>query len=267
MTPVYLTSTYVQDGPASTRATSTRARRTRPATRSRPTSRRSRAARHGLAFASGLAATDACSTCSTPATTSSPPTTFYGGTFRIFDKVFRGSGSSSTYVDLSDRGTSSAAIRRETKLVWVETPTNPMLKIVDLAAVAEIAQAHGARPSVDNTFVTPYFQRPLELGADVVVHSTTKYLNGHSDVVGGAVVTSDDELARGSRSCRTRSAACRRRWTASWCCAAQDAARAHGAARARTRSRRAASRRTRRSSGSSTPACRRTRSTRSRAGR
>ena len=122
---------------------------------------------------------------------------------------------------MSDPRNVEAAIRPNTKLVWVETPTNPMLKLADIAAVAEVAKAHGAMTVVDNTFVTPFFQRPLELGADVVVHSTTKYLNGHSDVVGGAILTSDDALARApALPPERRRAVSRARSTASSCCAA-----------------------------------------------
>ena len=119
----------------------------------------------------------------------------YGGTFRIFDKVYRRHGLEFSYVDMSDPGNVARGLRPSTRLVWIESPTNPMLKIVDLAEVARIARAHGARTVVDNTFATPYFQRPLALGIDVVAHSTTKYLNGHSDVIGGALVTRDAALA------------------------------------------------------------------------
>jgi cystathionine beta-lyase/cystathionine gamma-synthase len=119
----------------------------------------------------------------------------YGGTFRILDKVFGPMGVTTTWVDMTDPANVRAALGPRTRLVWAETPTNPMLKIVDLAAVAEVAHAAGARLVVDNTFATPALQRPLALGADVVVHSMTKYINGHSDVVGGIVVTSDDALA------------------------------------------------------------------------
>jgi cystathionine gamma-lyase len=119
----------------------------------------------------------------------------YGGTFRLFDKVYRRLGFDFTYVDpLGGAAAVKAAIRPTTKLVWIETPTNPMLKIVDIAAVAEVCKAAGLMLAVDNTFMTPYFQRPLELGADVVAHSMTKYLNGHSDVVGGTLIVKDKAL-------------------------------------------------------------------------
>jgi cystathionine gamma-lyase len=118
----------------------------------------------------------------------------YGGTFRIFDKVFRRLGLEFSYVDMSDADAIARGFRKNTRMVWAESPTNPMLKIVDLANLAAAAKAHGAISVVDNTFATPFFQRPLALGIDVAVHSTTKYLNGHSDVVGGATMTRDAGL-------------------------------------------------------------------------
>jgi cystathionine gamma-lyase len=119
----------------------------------------------------------------------------YGGTFRIFDKVFKRAGLTFSFVDLTDLKNLEAAISPKTKLVWVETPTNPMLKLVDLAGVSEICRRRKVLSVCDNTFMTPYLQRPLELGIDVVAHSTTKYLNGHSDVVGGFACTNDPALA------------------------------------------------------------------------
>jgi len=118
----------------------------------------------------------------------------YGGTFRILDKVMGPLGIETSWVDLTDLSAYEAAFRPETKVVWVETPTNPLLKLIDIEAVAERARARGARVAVDNTFATPALQSPLTLGADLVVHSTTKYLNGHSDVVGGIILSSDTEL-------------------------------------------------------------------------
>src|SRR5262249_40899856 len=119
----------------------------------------------------------------------------YGGTFRLFDKVFRRLGFEFTYVDpLGGVSAVEAAIKPTTKLVWIETPTNPMLKLVDIAAVASVCRGRGIVLAVDNTFMTPFHQRPLELGADVVAHSLTKYLNGHSDVVGGALIFKDTSL-------------------------------------------------------------------------
>ncbi len=194
MTPVYLTSTYVQAGPGEHKGYEYS--RTRNPTREALEGCLAALedARHGLAFASGLAATDAVLHLLDAGDHVIASDDVYGGTFRIFDKVFRRLGLEFTHVDMSDPGNVARALRPGTRLVWIESPTNPMLKIADLAEVARIARAHGARTVVDNTFATPYFQRPLQHGIDLVVHSTTKYLNGHSDVVGGAVLTSDPAL-------------------------------------------------------------------------
>jgi cystathionine gamma-lyase len=194
MTPVYLTSTYVQDGPGAHKGFEYS--RTRNPTRDalQGCLAALEGAKHGLAFASGLAATDAILHLLQAGDHVLYSDDVYGGTFRIFDKVFRRHGLAFDAVEMSDPANVARALRKETRLVWIESPTNPMLKIVDLAEVARIARAHGATTVVDNTFATPFFQRPLEFGIDVVAHSTTKYLNGHSDVVGGAVLTSDDAL-------------------------------------------------------------------------
>jgi cystathionine gamma-lyase len=120
----------------------------------------------------------------------------YGGTPRLFDHVFARLGIEFTYVDLTNPAALGAALRPKTRLVWIETPTNPLMKLADIAAIANAAHAAGAWLAVDNTYASPYFQRPLELGADLVLHSTTKYVNGHSDLVGGAVVTNDEALAQ-----------------------------------------------------------------------
>ena len=149
----------------------------------------------GLAFASGLAAEDTVlRTLLSPGSHAIVPNDAYGGTYRLFAKVASRWGVESTPVPLGDLDAVRAAVRPETRLVWVETPTNPLLGVADISALAEIAHAAGALLVVDNTFASPYLQQPLTLGADVVVHSTTKYLGGHSDVVGGALVVRDDEL-------------------------------------------------------------------------
>ncbi len=151
--------------------------------------------KHGFAFASGLGASTTILHTLKPGDHVLSGDDVYGGTFRLLDKVLAPMGVTSTFVDMSNPDDVARAIRKETKMVWLETPTNPMLKIFDIAAVAEIAKKQGARVIVDNTFATPILQSPLDLGATAVLHSTTKYLNGHSDVVGGAIVTSDDALA------------------------------------------------------------------------
>jgi cystathionine gamma-synthase len=151
---------------------------------------------HGLAFASGMAAEDAVLRALVrPGDHVVLPSDAYGGTYRLVARVFAEAGVEWTAVDLTDVRALSAALRDTTKVVWVETPTNPLLTIVDIEAVAQVVRGHGARVVVDNTFATPYLQQPLSLGANVVVHSSTKYLGGHSDVVGGMVVTNDADLA------------------------------------------------------------------------
>ncbi|MGZ3417702.1 MAG: cystathionine gamma-synthase [Polyangiales bacterium] len=149
---------------------------------------------HGLAYASGCAATTNVLHLLRPGDHILCGDDVYGGTFRILDKVMKPLGYEMTFLDMSDLGRVQSAMKPNTKLVWMETPSNPMLKIFDIAGVAEIAKKSGALLAVDNTFATPVLQRPLELGASLVVHSTTKYLNGHSDAVGGAIVTKDAGL-------------------------------------------------------------------------
>ncbi|HSP65582.1 MAG TPA: cystathionine gamma-synthase [Candidatus Deferrimicrobium sp.] len=155
--------------------------------------------RHGLAFASGLAATTTVMLLLEPGDHVVYMQDAYGGTYRLFDKVMRRYGIAFSAVDATVPGAVKAAMTDRTRLVWIESPTNPLLRIVDIAATADVAHRRGARLAVDSTFATPYAQRPLELGADVVMHSSTKYLGGHSDVLGGCLVTSDDELAEGLR--------------------------------------------------------------------
>lgn len=149
---------------------------------------------YGLAFASGLAATNAIIATLSAGDEVLAMDDMYGGTFRLFDKVWRRHGLHFNYADLCSLEAFDAAVTEKTKLLWLETPTNPMLKLVDIAALAEKAHVRGITVVVDNTFATPYLQSPLALGADVVVHSTTKYIGGHSDAVGGAVVTNDEGL-------------------------------------------------------------------------
>jgi cystathionine gamma-lyase len=195
MTPVYLTSTYVQSGPGEHQGFEYS--RTRNPTRDALEGciAALEGAKHGLAFASGLAATDCLIHLLDAGDHVLCSDDVYGGTFRLFDKVFRRQGIEFSYVDMSNVANIEKGIRKNTQLVWIETPTNPMLKLVDIESAAKVAHAARAKVVVDNTFMTPFFQKPLALGADVVTHSTTKYLNGHSDVVGGATVTSDDALA------------------------------------------------------------------------
>lgn len=152
-------------------------------------------AAHGFAFASGMAAEDAVLRSLRPGDHLIVPDDAYGGTWRLIDKVYGPMGVTHTAVALSDVEAVAAAWTPATKLVWVETPSNPLLSIADISALSAVAHDNGGRCVVDNTFATPYLQRPLELGADAVVHSTTKYLGGHSDVVGGLVAVNDDSWA------------------------------------------------------------------------
>lgn len=150
---------------------------------------------HGICFASGMAAITTLTMLMSAGDHTIVSDNTYGGTFRVFDKVMRRLGLEFSYVDTSDAELVRAAMRPTTKMIFVETPTNPVMRLTDIAVMAEIAREQGALVVVDNTFMSPYFQRPIEHGADVVVHSTTKYLNGHSDGVGGAIVVNDADLA------------------------------------------------------------------------
>jgi cystathionine gamma-lyase len=194
MTPVYQTSTYVQ--PELGRHLGYEYARTHNPTRE--AYERNVAAleggAHGIAFASGLAATDTMVKLLSAGDHVICGEGVYGGTYRLFKQVIARMGIEFSFVDSSSLDEIRAAIRPNTKLVHVETPTNPMMRLTDIAAAAEAAHAAGAWLSVDNTFASPYNQRPLEMGADIVLHSATKYINGHSDMVGGIIVVRDDEL-------------------------------------------------------------------------
>jgi cystathionine gamma-synthase len=195
--PIYATSTYKQDGVGGLRSGYEYSRSANP---TRTALEECLAALEGglrgLAFASGLAAEDTVlrSMCA-PGDHLLLPDDAYGGTYRLIARVLSRWGLEYTPVALHDPAAVAAAMRPNTTVVWVETPTNPLLNVVDIAALAELAHAGSAKLVVDNTFASPYLQQPLALGADVVIHSTTKYLGGHSDVVGGAAITSDPALA------------------------------------------------------------------------
>ena len=195
--PIYQTSTYAQDGVGGTREGDYEYSRTANPTRTALEEQLAslEGARHGLAFASGMAASDAVLRATLrPGDHLVLGNDAYGGTFRLIDKVLTGWGVTYTVANLADVDAVRAAAKPGTKLIWCETPSNPLLGIADIPALAGVAHGVGARLVVDNTFATPYLQTPLALGADLVVHSTTKYLGGHSDVVGGAVLTSEDEV-------------------------------------------------------------------------
>ena len=197
--PIYQTSTYTQEAPGQNKGYeySRSGNPTRAALEECIASLEG--ARYGLAFASGLAATTATmSSLLSPGDHVVAGDDLYGGSYRLFDKVLKqGGGLDFTYADTTDPEAVEKALRPETKLLWIETPTNPLLTVSDIAALSEMAHERGAVVAVDNTFASPYFQNPLALGADIVVHSTTKYMGGHSDVVGGAVATSDEESYEG----------------------------------------------------------------------
>ncbi len=195
-TPIYQTATFKQDAVGKTKGYeySRSGNPTRTALENCLAALESAA--HGLAFASGLAATDAIIRQFAPGDHILVGSDVYGGTFRLFDKEYRRYGLQFSYVEVADLDAIKAALLPNTKLMWLETPTNPYLGLADLAAVSKVLKAHGSKPLlvVDNTFATPYLQQPLALGADVVVHSATKYLGGHSDAVLGAALMNDAAL-------------------------------------------------------------------------
>jgi cystathionine gamma-lyase len=194
MTPVYLTSTFVQSAPGVHKGYDYARSRNPTRAAYEACIANLEGARYGFAMASGcvgtativhlLSAGDHVVACDD----------MYGGSYRLFEQVFARHGIKFSYADLTDVENLERAMREETKLVWIETPSNPLLKLVDIRAAARIAHARGALLAVDNTFASPCFQRPIALGADIVLHSTTKYVNGHSDLIGGVVITDDDDL-------------------------------------------------------------------------
>lgn len=196
MTPLYLTSTYVQDSPGVHKGWeySRTHNPTRKAFEDCLASLEE--GNHGFAFASGCAATTTLLHMFQAGDHIIAGDDMYGGTFRLFDKVLKNNNLDFSYVDLTQPHEIEKHLKPQTKLIWLETPTNPTLKLVDIQKICEIAKKRGVLVAVDNTFMSPYFQRPLTLGADLVVHSVTKYIGGHSDVVGGAIVVKDASIAQ-----------------------------------------------------------------------
>ncbi|MBA3429883.1 MAG: cystathionine gamma-synthase [Actinobacteria bacterium] len=193
--PIYQTSTYTQEAPGQHKGYEYSRTGNPTRTALEECMAALEGAEHGLAFSSGLAATMSVMSLLSPGDHIVAGDDLYGGTYRLFDKVLKeGNKLDFDYVDSTDPASVERALRPETKMLWIETPTNPMLTLSDIALLSEVAHERGAVVAVDNTFASPYFQRPLELGADIVVHSTTKYMGGHSDVVGGAVMTSGEGL-------------------------------------------------------------------------
>jgi cystathionine beta-lyase/cystathionine gamma-synthase len=194
MTPIFQTSTYVQSAPGQHKGYEY-------ARSQNPTRKALEEAlaiiengKFGLAFSSGVAATDAVIKLFQPGDEIIAGNDMYGGTYRLFNKVFAKFGLKFHYVDMTDVNNVRSHVNKNTKLLWVETPTNPLINITDIAAMATIAKEHNLLLCVDNTFATPYLQTPLDLGADIVMHSSTKYLGGHSDVIQGGLVMNDAEL-------------------------------------------------------------------------
>lgn len=196
MTPIYQTATYQQDGLGKPRGYEYSRTGNPTRTALEACLANLEAGEFGLAFSSGLAATDTALRLLQPGDHVLAGNDVYGGTYRLFEQVFRAYGLEFTYVDTVDLEKVKAGLRSNTRLVWLETPTNPLLRVSDISAISRLVKNSISNPlvAVDNTFATPFLQRPLELGADLVVHSTTKYLGGHSDVIGGAIVGRDSAL-------------------------------------------------------------------------
>jgi len=194
MPPIYQTSTYAQTTPGGHKGFEY----SRTHNPTRQALEKSLASiengKHGLAFASGLAAMDAVMKLLQPGNEVISTNDLYGGSYRLFTKIFEGFGLKFHFVGMNDVAKVEAAINENTKLIWVETPTNPMMNVVDIEAIAQIAKKRKLLLAVDNTFASPYLQQPLNFGADIVMHSATKYLAGHSDVVLGSLVINDDDL-------------------------------------------------------------------------
>jgi cystathionine gamma-lyase len=196
--PIYQTSTYTQEAPGQHKGYEYSRTGNPTRTALEECVAALEGAGYGLAFASGLAATTAVMSLLSPGDHVVAGDDLYGGTYRLFDRVLpRSGGLDFTYADTTNAASVEEALRPETKLLWIETPTNPMLTLSDIARLSEMAHERGVFVAVDNTFASPYFQNPLALGAEIVVHSTTKYMGGHSDVVGGAVATSNEEFHAG----------------------------------------------------------------------
>lgn len=195
MTPIYQTSTYVQTSPGDHKGYeySRTHNPTRTALQNNLAALEN--GKHGICFSSGLGAIDAVIKLFNPGDEIISTNDLYGGTYRLFTKVYERYGIKFKFVPMSDPSSIADHITENTRMIWVETPTNPMMNIIDIAAVAKLGKGNKIIVAVDNTFASPYLQNPLDLGADIVMHSVTKYLGGHSDVVMGALVVNDDELA------------------------------------------------------------------------
>ncbi|WP_310103467.1 cystathionine gamma-synthase [Algoriphagus sp. 4150] len=195
MTPIYQTSTYVQKSPGDHKGYEYSRTHNPTRTALQDNLAALENGKHGICFSSGLGAIDAVIKLFNPGDEIISTNDLYGGTYRLFTKVYERYGIKFKFVPMSDAAGLAEHITDKTKMIWVETPTNPMMNIIDIAAVAKLSSGNKIVLAVDNTFASPYLQNPLDLGADIVMHSVTKYLGGHSDVVMGALVVNDDELA------------------------------------------------------------------------
>ncbi len=194
MTPIFQTSTYVQESPSKHKGYAY----ARGANPTRNQLQKSIAAlengKFGICFSSGMGATDAVLRLLNPGDEVITSNDLYGGSYRLFTKVYERMGIKFHFIDLSDANSAKAYLNKNTKLIWVETPSNPLMRVIDIQACVAIAKANGIRIAVDNTFASPYLQNPLDMGVDIVMHSVTKYLGGHSDVIMGALVVNDEKL-------------------------------------------------------------------------
>ncbi|MEY4930975.1 MAG: hypothetical protein RI909_1699, partial [Bacteroidota bacterium] len=194
MTPIYQTSTYVQESPAKHKGYAY----ARGANPTRNALQKSIAAlengKYGICFSSGMGATDAVIKLLSPGDEVITSNDLYGGSYRMFKRVYEKFGIKFHFIDLTDINNIAPYINEKTKLMWLETPSNPLMRIIDIRACVELAKKKGIIVAVDNTFASPYLQNPLDLGADIVMHSVTKYLGGHSDVIMGALVVNDEKL-------------------------------------------------------------------------
>lgn len=195
MTPIYQTSTYVQESPGKHKGYEY-ARSSNPTRTALQTALAAlENGKHGICYASGLAATDAVLKLFKPGDEIIAPSDIYGGTYRLMKRIFEPMGLVFKFIDIEEADKIDQLISEKTRMVWLETPTNPLLKIIGIEPVTSVCKEKGVLTCVDNTFASPYLQNPLDLGADIVMHSVTKYLGGHSDTVMGALITNDDELA------------------------------------------------------------------------